>query len=163
MPATLTTDQLHGLRATFGTLTITARRTSDTYLARAAGVRRRSCSSTMSAEEAARGLAQKIFGIGDHYLDLCHAATGVFYVSIADPDGLTPTEFKALDSLMEAGGMGDVFSPCLARTLRNLAFRRPGLVTITDTPPDRTGTKPYFGAVVTAAGRAALSAAKGGA
>lgn len=163
MATTPTADQLRALRRDFGTITITTRRTSDTYVARAAGVRRRSASCTMSSEHAARRLACGIFQVADHHLDLVYAATGVFYVSVADPDGLTPTEVKALRALIEAGGKGDITSPLLARTLRNMESRRPGLVMLVNVPADSAGTKPYFGAVVTVAGRAAYEAAKGGA
>lgn len=159
--STLNRDQLHAIRRAMGTLTITTRRVSDTYVARAAGVRRRSASCTMGAEEAARRLACGIFNVADLYLDVKIAASGIYYVSVADPDGLTQAETKALWALIEAGGSGDITSPLLARTLRNLNSRRPGLVTITNAVPDSAGMKPYFGAIVTAAGREAYEAAKG--
>lgn len=163
MPTTLTTDQLRALRETFGTLTITARRSSDTYIARAAGVRRRSASCTASAEDAARRLACGIFGVADHHLDLCHVASGVFQICIADPDGLTPSEAKALNYLAEAGGTLDIVSPDLARTLWFLSHRRSDLVELANAPADLSGTRPYHRATITAAGRAALQPKKGGA
>jgi hypothetical protein len=158
---TVIADDLRARRAKFGTLAITTRHRSDTYIARAAGVHGRSASCTMGPLEAALQLARKIFGVPDYFFDVRAAAATVYYIDLADPDGLTAAEIKGLSVLIESlDGMGSVTSPLLARTLRNLCMRRPGLVTLCDVPPDSAGTKPYFGAVVTAAGRTAYAAAK---
>lgn len=74
---------------------------------------------------------------------------------------LSSQEIDALAYLAESGGMGDVWSPQLGRVLRDLHTRYPSLFDIVDAEPDRTGAKPFFGVVLTAAGRAALAEAKG--
>lgn len=158
---TIIAADLRARRAKFGTLTITTRWTGHTYKARAAGVRGRSTSCTAGPEPAVAKLAAKIFDVPEYHLDLRCIATTVYYVDVADPDSLTEAESKALGQLIEAGGMVDVVSPILARTLRRLQIRRDDLVRFCDAPPDSAGAKPYFGAVVTAAGRAAYAASKG--
>lgn len=76
---------------------------------------------------------------------------------------LSNQEIDALAYIADAGGFGDVWSPQLARVLADLHARRRGLFDIVNSEPDRTGAKPYFGVVLTAAGREALAEAKGGA
>lgn len=75
---------------------------------------------------------------------------------------LSAKEIDALAYVAEAGGLADVWSPQLGRVLRDLHARSPQLFEIVNSEADARGAKPYFGVVLTAAGRAALADAKGG-
>lgn len=76
-------------------------------------------------------------------------------------DTLSHQEIDALAYVADAGGLADVWSPQLARVLSDLHARRSSLFHRVNSPPDSTGAKPFFGVVLTAAGRAALAEAKG--
>ena len=72
---------------------------------------------------------------------------------------LTRIEVKALAQVSDGV---DVYSPLLARTLRDVQKRFPLLLAIVSPMHDTAGVLPYFGAKLTAAGKEAV-AAKGGA
>lgn len=70
---------------------------------------------------------------------------------------LTEDEKAALRAVEDGA---DVYSYALARTLRIIDQRRPGLVDICDPQAyhgDGTDQVPYFGAILTDAGKAALN------
>jgi hypothetical protein len=77
---------------------------------------------------------------------------------------LTRIEIKALAAV---GDGADVFSPVMARMLRDLQKVEPAIVSIVRplAPTDSAGVRPYFGAKLTAHGKALVeaAAAKGGA
>jgi hypothetical protein len=72
---------------------------------------------------------------------------------------LTDDEKTALRFVDVAPGNGcDVFSPALARTLRDLSKHKPTLVTLTEPMGGEVdGVRPYFGAIITANGRKAAA------
>ena len=68
---------------------------------------------------------------------------------------ITRAEMVALRAV---GDGADVFSPLLARTLRELTRLRPSPVTIVPAMgSDEAGVRPYFGAILTAAGKELVS------
>lgn len=156
-----TPAELRALRERLGTLTICTRLNGDTYTAKASGIRRRA-TCTMGPSYAAQRLAVGIYGVTVYYISVEPIAEGIYRAYVIDPESLSTTEALALWSIIEAGGSGDIYSPLLATTLRNLSNRRPDLLTLANVEPDSTGAKPYFGAAITAAGREAYAAVKGG-
>lgn len=68
-----------------------------------------------------------------------------------------------LDALAEIRNGGDVFSPALARTLRDVQRRHPDWLTIRPAPDVAGGQKPFFGAMLTGTGREVVEFVKGGA
>ena len=67
-----------------------------------------------------------------------------------------------IGALMAVRTGADIYSPGLARQLRELSELRPALVATEPAPTDSSGAKPYFGAIITAAGKAVLARAMEG-
>lgn len=69
-----------------------------------------------------------------------------------------------IDALQAVEHGADVYDYALAKRLRHIERANPGLVTITEPQMyrgDGTDRMPYFGAICTAAGRAAIARATG--
>jgi hypothetical protein len=132
-----------------------------TNLARASsGARAQHASATSDGESAAK------------YFRCPEAEIGLTLIAQGDAcsNGRVPARYMAekkpalsplaLQALRAVGTGVDVFSPALARTLRELEKLEPKLLTIVPAQTsDEAGCRAYFGAKLTAAG---LTAVKGG-